>query len=102
MTFLSAAHGIFGIVVLLGIAWIFSNNRTRVNWRLVTTGLLIQITFGILVIKGRELAEIFTPLGWPKELFGIIAKGFVIVLGFTTEGARFIFGNLALSPGTSD
>lgn len=102
MTLASVAHGLLGIAVLLAIAWLFSNNRTRVNWRLVGTGLLIQVTFGVLVIKGADLGGIFGPLGWPKEFFGYIAEGFVVVLGFTTEGARFVFGNLALSPGTSD
>lgn len=101
MTILSSFHGLLGIAVLLGIAWLFSNNRKRVNWRLVGTGLLIQITFGILVIKGSDLGAVFSPLGWPKALFGVIAEGFVVILGFTTEGAKFIFGNLALSPGTS-
>lgn len=102
MTLASVAHGLLGIAVLLAIAWLFSNNRTRVNWRLVGTGLLIQVTFGVLVIKGADLGAIFGPLGWPKAFFGYIAEGFVVVLGFTTEGARFVFGNLALSPGTSD
>ncbi|GJQ20954.1 MAG: nucleoside transporter [Bacteroidia bacterium] len=102
MTFASVAHGLLGIAVLLAIAWLFSNNRTRINWRLVATGLLIQVTFGVLVIKGADLGRIFGPLGWPKAFFGYIAEGFVVVLGFTTEGARFVFGNLALSPGTSD
>lgn len=102
MTFTSVAHGLLGIAVLLAIAWLFSNNRTRINWRLVATGLLIQVTFGVLVIKGADLGRIFGPLGWPKAFFGYIAEGFVVVLGFTTEGARFVFGNLALSPGTSD
>lgn len=102
MTILSSLHGLLGISVLLGIAWLFSNNRRRVNWRLVGTGLLIQIVFGILVIKGSELGAMFSPLGWPKALFGFLAEGFVVILGFTTEGAKFIFGNLALSPGTSD
>lgn len=102
MTILSSFHGLLGISVLLGIAWLFSNNRRRINWRLVGTGLLIQITFGVLVIKGSDLGALFPPLGWPKALFGIIAEGFVVILGFTTEGAKFIFGNLALSPGTSD
>lgn len=96
---LSLLHGLFGIGVILGIAFLFSNNKRRVNWRLVGMGLLIQSVFGILVIKGAELGKLFAPLGWPKILFGWIAEGFVVVLGFTTEGARFIFGNLAISQG---
>jgi CNT family concentrative nucleoside transporter len=99
MSLFSTVHGIIGIGVLLGIAWLFSNNKRRVNWRLVATGLGIQIFFGILVIKGTELGEMFSPLGWPKAGFQWIAEGFVVVLSFTTEGAKFIFGNLAISPG---
>lgn len=99
MTFLSFLHGLFGIAVLLGIAFLFSNNKKRINWRLVAIGLSIQAIFGILVIKGEELGAIFAPFGWAKVVFGWIAQGFVVVLGFTTEGAKFVFGNLAISPG---
>jgi concentrative nucleoside transporter, CNT family len=102
MSFLSVLHGAFGILVLLAIAFVFSNNKRRVNWRLVGMGLLIQITFGIIVIKGSELASFFSPLGWPKVAFEAIATGFVVILGFTTEGAAFVFGNLAKGPGSSD
>lgn len=102
MSVLSVLHGLAGIAVLLGIAFLFSNNKRSVNWRLVATGLIIQAVFGTLVIKGQELGALFTPLGWPKIVFGWIAEGFVVLLGFTTEGAKFIFGNLALSPGLKD
>ena len=102
MSILSVLHGLFGICVLLGIAFLFSNNKKRINWKLVGTGLAIQATFGILVIKGESLGTWFAPLGWPKVLFGWIAEGFVVILGFTTEGAKFVFGNLAIGPGFQD
>ncbi len=102
MNLFSILHGIFGIGVVLGIAFLFSNNKRRVNWRLVATGLGIQIVFGVLVIKGRQLGEFFSPLGWPKALFEVIAEGFVVILGFTMDGARFVFGNLANGPGTPE
>lgn len=102
MTILSFLQGLLGIAVLLGIAWAFSNNKRRINWRLVATGLGLQAVFGTLVIKGTELGEAFAPLGWPKAAFQAIAEGFVVILGFTTEGAKFIFGTLAISPGTSE
>jgi len=99
MTFVSLLHGLFGIAVLLGIAFLFSNNKKRINWRLVAIGLGIQAIFGVLVIKGEELGAVFAPFGWAKVVFGWIAQGFVVVLGFTTEGAKFVFGNLAIGPG---
>jgi CNT family concentrative nucleoside transporter len=99
MNLLSVLHGVLGIAVILGIAFLFSNNKRKINWRLVGMGLVIQITFGSLVIKGNELGEVFAPLGWPKVFFGWIAEAFVIILGFTTEGAKFVFGNLAIGQG---
>lgn len=100
MDILSSLHGIFGILVLLAIAFVFSNNKRRVNWRLVGMGLLIQVTFGVLVVKGSDMAAVFAPLGWPKVAFETVAEGFVVLLGFTTDGAAFVFGNLAKSEGT--
>lgn len=95
----SLLRGILGLAVLLGIAWALSNNKRLVNWRLVAAGLGLQLVFGILMLKGRELATVFSPFGWPLALFELISRGFVLVLGFTTEGARFIFGSLANPPG---
>lgn len=92
-------HGIFGMLGLIGISWLFSNNKRHVNWNLVVRGLALQIGLGIFIIKGSEMGEFFTPLGWPKWIFSQISSFFVLLLGYTTEGAQFIFGNLALSPG---
>ena len=45
------------------------------------------------------MGEFFAPLGWPKWIFSQVSSFFVLLLGYTTEGAQFIFGDLALSPG---
>lgn len=91
--------GLLGIAVIFGIAYLVSNNKKRINWRLVGMGLVIQIVFGILIIKGRELGDWFAPLGWFFQLFQLLGAGIVKLLGFTTEGAKFVFGSLAISPG---
>ncbi|WP_149196584.1 NupC/NupG family nucleoside CNT transporter [Luteimonas suaedae] len=75
--------GLLGLAVLLGITWLFSNNRRRVDWRLVGIGLALQIVIACLVL--------LTP--WGARVFDALSSGFVILLGFTTEGARFIFGD---------
>jgi len=82
-----------------GLATLFSSNRRNISWRLVGIGIGLQITLGVFILKGEQMATFFSPLGWPKELFRIISSFFVVILDFTTEGARFIFGDLALSPG---
>jgi concentrative nucleoside transporter, CNT family len=100
MDVISVLRGIFGILVLLSIAFLFSNNKKRINWRLVGSGLLIQFFFAIFIIKGDVLGTYFSPLGWPKMFFRWISSFFVLILNFTTDGATFIFGDLAKSPGT--
>ncbi|KUG24863.1 nucleoside permease nupc [hydrocarbon metagenome] len=99
MDFIAILRGIIGISVLLGIAFLLSNNKTKVNWRLVFTGLGLQILFAILIIKGDVLGSYFMPLGLPKEFFRWVSSFFVLVLNFTGEGAQFVFGDLAISPG---
>jgi CNT family concentrative nucleoside transporter len=102
MDFISIFRGMFGILLLVGIAFLFSNNKKRINWRLVTTGLALQFIFALLIIKGEYFSQFFSPLGWPKAFFAWVSSFFVIVLNFTTEGARFVFGDLANSPGTEN
>jgi CNT family concentrative nucleoside transporter len=92
--------GVIGMAVLVGLAYLLSNNKKRINWRLVGVGLSLQVGFAILILKGSVLASYFSPLGWPKVFFNIVSRGFVKVLEFTTNGASFVFGDLAKSPGT--
>lgn len=76
--------GLFGLAVLVGIAWLFSNNKRRVDWKLVATGVSLQIAFASLVL--------LVPGG--KDVFDGIGHGFVTVLSFVGEGSKFIFGGL--------
>ena len=73
--------GLFGLAVLIGIAWLFSNNRRAVDWRLVLTGLSLQIAFAALVL--------LVPGG--REVFDALGHGFVKILSFVTAGSTFIF-----------
>ncbi len=100
MDFVSILRGILGFAVLISIAFLFSNNKKAINWKLVAKGLGIQLILAIFILKGDELSNYFAPLGYLKLLFTFISSFFVLVLNFTTEGSKFIFGNLALSPGT--
>ncbi len=100
MSISSLLHGAVGLAVILGIALLLSNNRRNVNWRLVISGFALQFVFAVLILQGSQLASIFPPFGWPTLVFEWISFGFVRILSFTTEGARFVFGNLALSPGS--
>jgi len=99
MEVISIFRGIIGVGVVLGIAFLISNNQRKINWRLVLTGLGLQFVFAILIIKGDALGSFFAPFGWPKDLFRFFSSFFVLILNFTQEGAQFIFGTLAIGPG---
>ncbi len=92
-------RGLLGLVAILGVAVILSQHRRQIDWRTVAAGLLLQIFLAVLILKGDSLGELFAPLGWPKAFFSWVSSFFVLVLEFTTEGARFVFGDLAISPG---
>ena len=87
-----------GAIILL--AYVFSNDKKKVDWSMVFKGLAIQFVLAVFILKGNAMAEVWSPLGWPKAFFSWISSFFVVVLDFTTEGAEFIFGDLAKSPGT--
>lgn len=91
-------RGIIGMVAILGLAYIFSNNRKNVNWKLVGIGIGFQFILAIFILKADFLAGIWGPLGWPVLLFQEVASFFVVVLNYTTEGASFIFGRLGQGP----
>jgi CNT family concentrative nucleoside transporter len=99
MDLISVLRGIGGVLFILGIAVLFSNNRRRINWRLVASGLAIQLTFAIFILYSEQLRALFGPLGWLKDGIDGIGHGVVALLGFTTVGSQFVFGNLALNSG---
>ncbi len=80
----SILFGLFGLLCLIGIAWCFSNNKSRVNWTLVATGIALQIAFATLVL--------LVPGG--KDAFQWLSDVFVKVLGFVAAGSNFVFGGL--------
>lgn len=92
-------RGFIGIILILGIAFLLSNNKKKVNWKLVGGGLFLQIVFAILIIKGKDLTSISPAFGYPKILFEWISSIFVLVLNFAIEGSKFVFGDLAYAPG---
>jgi CNT family concentrative nucleoside transporter len=87
----AVAFGLFGLATLIAIAFAFSNNKRAVDWRLVVTGVVLQILFASFVLLAPGGREIFDALG----------RGFVKLLEFTREGSAFIFGDLARSSASS-
>jgi CNT family concentrative nucleoside transporter len=73
-------RGVLGMAVLLAIAYLFSNNRKAINWRMVGTGVLFQLILAVGIL--------YVP--FIQVFFEIIGKGFVKILAFTNEGVTYL------------
>lgn len=79
--------GIFGLML---VAWLFSSNRRRVNWRVVCWGVVLQLAFALLIFRA--------PAG--VVFFHWINQAVIKLFSFAKEGMYFLFGPLAVAPGT--
>ena len=77
----SVLFGFMGLAILIGIAAAFSDNRKRIDWKLVGAGVGLQLVFALIVIV----------LPGGRQFFEAISKVFVTVIGFASEGAIFVF-----------
>ena len=75
---------LLGVVVQIGICYALSSNRKKIDWKLVGMGIGLQVIFAVLILK--------TTAG--RNLFGYMNDVIKTLLGFTAEGASFLFGNL--------
>ncbi|HEY9785272.1 MAG TPA: Na+ dependent nucleoside transporter N-terminal domain-containing protein, partial [Candidatus Obscuribacterales bacterium] len=80
--------GLIGVACIFGLAFLMSNNRKAINYRLVGSGLALQIILAVFVLK--------VPLG--QELFKNIGDAITALLHFSDEGAGFVFGPLVKNP----
>jgi CNT family concentrative nucleoside transporter len=76
--------GLIGIVLILGLAFLFSNNKRRINLRLVISGLALQALIALLVFKVPAVNSFFQFLG----------KGMEKIEGFAKQGANFVWGGI--------
>ncbi|NNE29233.1 MAG: Na+ dependent nucleoside transporter, partial [Saprospiraceae bacterium] len=81
---LNYGRGILAIGILLGICYLFSANRKKVNWKLVAYGMALQLIIGLAILK---VPFVNTAFDW-------IAKKFTSILAFSGAGAEFLFGDL--------
>jgi CNT family concentrative nucleoside transporter len=79
-------QGLIGIVLILGIAFLFSNNKSRINYRLVVSGLLLQAFIGLMIMKVPPVTRFFQVLGHGMEK----------IEHFAFQGASFVYGGIAV------
>ncbi|HRP68819.1 MAG TPA: Na+ dependent nucleoside transporter N-terminal domain-containing protein [Turneriella sp.] len=51
--------GVIGILFVVGICYVFSTNRRAIDWRTIIWGLVLQIVFALLIIRGESIAHLF-------------------------------------------
>ena len=81
-TLISFLRGIIGMLVLIFIAFLLSNNRRAISWKTVGIGLFIQILIAVGVLKIKFI----------KNIFEIIGGFFIKVLEYTGEGTKMLLG----------
>ena len=89
ISFVSILRGLIGIAVVVSIAFLFSENKSKIPWKIVGIGLLFQIVLAFLILNpfGVFFLEYFR-LG-----FQLLGKMFVAILDFSKAGADFLFGS---------
>lgn len=79
-------HGIIGIIFILGLAFLFSNNKKKINYRLVASGLTLQILIAVLILRVSAVQHFFEFLG----------KGMQKIEQFAKKGVDFVYGGVAV------
>ena len=85
ISFESLFRGLMGMLVLIMFAYLLSNNRKQISWKLVAIGLIAQISIAIGVIKISVI----------KNFFGFISSFFVNILEYTNAGTTMLLGEFA-------
>jgi concentrative nucleoside transporter, CNT family len=81
-----------GIFVLMAFAWLLSADKKLINWRVIVWGTLLQFVFAFFIF--------IVPAG--SAVFLFINDAVVRILDSASAGTRFLFGRLALPPGTTN
>ena len=76
--------GIFGVLFLLGLAFLLSKDKKAINVRTIAGALIIQVVFAFIVLKWET----------GKNILGSVAAFVQRIIDSSNEGMQFIFGGL--------
>jgi len=85
----NVVRGVIGIVSMLGICYLFSTAKKSIDWRLVVTGVFLQIFLAIMMLK----------VPFVRTIFSTIVDGFLVMISSIIEASQFMFGELAVEGG---
>lgn len=83
-TVLSLFRALVGVVVLLGLCWAISGDRRKIDWRLVASGIGLQLVLAFLILR----------VVFFRDAVEGVSRFFSKLIGFSDEGARMIFGTM--------
>ena len=104
ISFQSIWRGILGMLSLIFIAYLFSNNKKAINWKTAGIGLFIQLVLAICILIGDKIG--FNAFGYRFDLsfvskiFEFGGEIFVSILDFTRAGSKFLFEGLVVDMDT--
>lgn len=83
-TLLTLLRAMIGIAGLLGLCWLVSEDRKRIDWKLVGSGIALQLVLALLILK----------VGFARSAVESVSGFFRMLIGFSDEGAEMIFGSM--------
>ena len=84
VSIMTIARGVLGLISLLFISYLLSDNKKKINWKTVFISILIQFVVAFSILK----------ISIVKSIFNIISKFFIRVINYTASGSTFLFSSL--------
>ena len=84
LSIITLIRGIIGLISLILISYLLSNNRKKIHWKTVIISILIQFTVAISILK----------ISLIQSVFELISKFFVRIINYTASGSDFLFSSL--------
>lgn len=84
VSIITITRGVIGLISLILISYLLSNNRKKIHWKTVFISILIQFTVAISILK----------ISLVQSVFKLISKFFVRIINYTASGSTFLFSSL--------
>lgn len=81
-------QGLIGIFLILCLAWLASNNKKKINYRLVLSGIALQVLIAVMIFKVAPVQSFFNALGKVMEK----------IEAFAFKGASFVYSGVVIEP----
>ena len=81
-------QSVLGCCSFIALAWLLSENRRRVNWRLVATGIFLTFATAIVLVK----------IPFTREVFVLLNRMVLALQQATRDGTSFVFGYIGGGP----